>query len=56
MALSSELRSMLDKIEAGDLEASTSMRYRIEGAVEMLDVALGRSTRSSFQLPPGEEG
>jgi len=53
-ALAAEFRTMLDKIEAGDLDATTSMRYRIQGAVAVLDVALGRSTRSSLHLPPGE--
>ena len=54
-ALAAELRTMLDKIEAGDLDATISMRHRIQGAVIALDVVLGRSSRISFDLPPDQE-
>ena len=54
-ALATELRTMLDKIEAGDLDATISMRHRIQGAVTALDAVLGRSSRISFDLPPDQE-
>jgi hypothetical protein len=40
--LADRLRKLLDAIEAGALDASTVTRYRLEGAVGALDVALGR--------------
>lgn len=52
-ALATELRTMLDKIEAGDLDATTAMRHRIEGALTVLDVVLGRAASSTLDLPPG---
>jgi hypothetical protein len=33
---------LVGAIEAGDLDASTAVRYRLEGAVAALDAALGR--------------
>jgi transcription elongation GreA/GreB family factor len=48
-ALAAELRTMLDKIEAGDLEATTSMRYRIEGAITALEVVLGKTSMDVFE-------
>ena len=54
-ALAAELRTMLDKIEAGDLDATISMRHRIQGALTALDVVLGQSSRISFDLPPDQE-
>ena len=44
-ALSSDLRAMLERIEAGDLDATTAMRHRIEGAIAVLEVVRGRATR-----------
>ena len=40
-SLADQLRTLLGKIEGGTMEASTATRYRIEGAVAALDVALG---------------
>jgi len=40
--LADHFRSLLSMIEAGELDASTAMRYRLEGAIAALDVALGR--------------
>jgi transcription elongation GreA/GreB family factor len=45
IALASDLRDMLDKIESGELDATTAMRHRIEGAIAVLDVVLGRATQ-----------
>jgi hypothetical protein len=45
-ALAAELRTMLDKVEAGDLDATISMRNRIEGALTVLDMVLGHSPES----------
>ena len=50
-ALAADLRTMLDRIEAGDLDASVSMRHRIEGAIAVLDVVQGRA--KSFRLRRG---
>jgi hypothetical protein len=44
-ALAGDLRALLRRIEAGDLDATTAMRYRIEGAVAVLDVVQGRAER-----------
>jgi transcription elongation GreA/GreB family factor len=49
IALSSELRAMLDKIEAGDLDAAKAMRYRIEGAITALEVVLGKTSMDVFE-------
>lgn len=43
MSLALELRTILERIEAGDLDVTTSMRFRIQGAVTTLEVVLGRS-------------
>ena len=50
-ALADDLRRMLAKIEAGDLDATTAMRHRVEGALAVLEVVQGRSARLSFDLP-----
>jgi hypothetical protein len=42
---------MLDKIAAGELDATPSMTKRIEGAAAVLDEVLGRSRHMS---EPGE--
>lgn len=49
-ALAADLRAILERIEAGDLDATTAMRYRLEGAIAVLDVIQGRIAQ--FQLPP----
>jgi hypothetical protein len=41
--LAQELRQMLAKIESGDVDATVTMRHRIEGAIVALDVIQGRS-------------
>jgi hypothetical protein len=54
-ALAEDLRKMLDRIEAGELVASTSTRLRLEGAVAALAVIQGRSAGLSFDLPQDED-
>jgi len=49
-ALADELERMLATIEDGEIDATTAMRHRIEGALAVLDVVLGRSPRASFGL------
>jgi hypothetical protein len=44
-ALADDLRAMLARIEAGDLDATPGMRHRIEGALAVLEVVQGRATR-----------
>jgi hypothetical protein len=44
-ALTDDLREMLATIEAGNLDATTAMRYRIEGALAVLEVVQGRAAR-----------
>ena len=41
---------MLDRVEAGELDATTAMRHQIEGALAMLDVVQGEA--NSFVLEP----
>jgi len=36
---------MLDRVEGGDLDATTAMRYRIEGALAVIEVIQGRSAQ-----------
>lgn len=50
-ALADDLRRMLATIEAGDLDATTAMRHRIEGALAVLEVVQGRSARLSSTCP-----
>lgn len=45
-ALAASLHSMLDRIRADELTASTATRYRLEGALTALEVVLG--TRASL--------
>ena len=40
-ALASDLRALLARIDAGDLTASTAVRYRLQGAVVALGAASG---------------
>jgi len=54
-ALADDLRRMLALIESGDLDATTAMRHRIEGALAGLEVVLGRSPRSTLGLPESSE-
>jgi hypothetical protein len=51
-ALADDFREMLAAIEDGEVDASAATRYRIEGALAVLEVALGRSARLAFKLPP----
>lgn len=44
-ALAMDLRAMLERIEAGELDATAAMRHRIEGAIAVLDVIQGRVAR-----------
>jgi len=55
-ALAAELRTMLDKIEAGDLDATISMRHRIEGSLTVLDMVLGHSPESILDQFRDREG
>jgi hypothetical protein len=48
--LALELQKLIAKIEAGDLKAMVAMRYRIEGAITALRVALGELSQSEFGL------
>jgi hypothetical protein len=50
-ALASDLRAMMDRIEAGDLDATIAMRHRIEGAIAVLDTIQGRATSLGFDVP-----
>lgn len=50
--LESELATLLARIDAGDLEASSATKNRLQGAVTALSVALGKSPRDSLGLPP----
>ena len=49
-ALAEDLKRMLATIEGGEIDATTAMRYRIEGALAVLEVVLGRSPRAAFGL------
>jgi hypothetical protein len=40
-AMADSIRRMLAAIEAGELTASTAMRYRLEGALAALETLLG---------------
>jgi hypothetical protein len=40
--LADRLRALLGQIDAGNLDATRAMRYRLEGAIAALDAALGR--------------
>jgi len=44
-ALTADLRAMLARIESGELDATTAMRYRLEGALAVIEVIQGRSAR-----------
>ena len=44
-ALAADLRAMLERIEAGELDATAAMRHRIEGALAVLEVVQGRAAR-----------
>jgi len=49
-SLAEEMRRLLSAIESGDLEASVAMRYRIEGAITVLQVVTGESNRKGFDI------
>jgi hypothetical protein len=51
-ALAADLAAMLERIESGDLVATAAMRYRIEGAVAVLDTIQGRATSLAFDVAP----
>ena len=40
-ALAADLRALLARLDAGDLDASTAVRYRLQGAVVALGAVLG---------------
>ncbi len=50
-SLAADLAVMLTQIEAGDLDATTAMRHRIEGAIAVLDVVQGRAARFQAEAP-----
>lgn len=41
---------MINRIDSGELSASTSMRHRIEGALAATNAILGRSTDELLEL------
>ena len=52
--LAADLRAIIDVIVAGGVDATTATRHRIEGALAVLEVVLGRSPRKALGLPePG---
>ncbi|MHB1209961.1 MAG: hypothetical protein ACYC1I_09690 [Acidimicrobiales bacterium] len=55
-ALAAELRTILVKIEEGDLDATISMRHRIEGSLTALDMVLGHSPESILERFQDREG
>lgn len=50
--LADRLRTMLAAIESGGLDATTAMRYRLEGALSALEMALGRPSSLLEDLGP----
>jgi hypothetical protein len=44
--LSEDLRSLLQRIDAGELVASTATVHRIQGAIVALEVVSGRSSQA----------
>jgi hypothetical protein len=49
-SLAEEMRRLLSAIESGDLEASVAMRYRLEGAITVLQVVTGESNRKGLDI------
>jgi hypothetical protein len=47
-ALAKDLQALLHQLDEGDLEASTGMMLRIEGAVKALQIVLGEANRSDL--------
>jgi len=41
-ALARSLQRLLELVESGEMDASAAATYRLEGAVRVLDVVLGR--------------
>jgi len=50
-ALDDQLRAVLGAIDAGELDASSAARSRLEGAVAALDAVLGRPSSLLTDLP-----
>ncbi len=53
-ALAADLRTMRDQIEAGHLAGSTALKHRIEGAVAVLNVVLGRAASLELDGASGQ--
>lgn len=49
-ALAADLARMLAQVESGELDATTAMRHRIEGAVAVLEAIQGRSPALFFDV------
>lgn len=47
-ALIEDLQGLLDRLQNGDLDASSGMLLRIEGAVEALEIVLGEADDSDY--------
>jgi hypothetical protein len=47
-ALAKDLQALLNRLKDGDLEASTGMMLRIEGAVKALQIVLGEADPSEL--------
>jgi hypothetical protein len=52
-SLVEELTRLLEEIGSGELEASSAMKHRIEGAIVALRVALGLLSRAELDLGIG---
>jgi hypothetical protein len=48
VALAKDLQALLDRLKDHDLETSTGMLLRIEGAVKALQIVLGEADPSEF--------
>jgi hypothetical protein len=54
-SLVAELVRLLAQINDGQIDASVSMKYRIEGAITALEVASGRQPSRILGLPENEK-
>lgn len=50
-SLESDLHAFFELLDDGELESNIAMRHRIEGALTMLRVVLGKSPLSEVGLP-----
>ncbi len=48
--LADRLRGLIAMVDNGEMTASTAMRYRLEGAVVALEVAVGRNPATSDDI------